>query len=126
MGFVKYLIIAGLLGTQPSFADDNAFSVCMEKSGGVTSSMIDCIAEETKSQDVRLNKAYKEVMASVSSERKKELQDAQRLWLKYRKANCDFYYDPEGGTIARVNANNCFLSTTEARAKELEGFNQEN
>ncbi|MEY3807090.1 MAG: hypothetical protein RI893_66 [Pseudomonadota bacterium] len=123
---VKYLMIAGLLAAQPSFADDNTFSACMEKSGGVTNSMVDCIGQETKSQDVRLNKAYKEVMASVSSERKKQLQDAQRLWLKYREANCDFYYDPEGGTIARVNANNCFLSTTEARAKELEGFNQEN
>jgi uncharacterized protein YecT (DUF1311 family) len=122
---VKYVMIAGLLAAQPSFADDT-FSACMEKSGGVTNSMVDCIGEETKSQDVRLNKAYKDVMASVSSERKKQLQNAQRLWLKYRKANCDFYYDPEGGTIARVNANNCFLSTTEARAKELEGFNQEN
>ncbi|TAK63077.1 lysozyme inhibitor LprI family protein [Methylobacter sp.] len=131
MSSFKYLVIAGLIAAtvQPVFADDSlsqVFSTCMDQSDGSTPSMIECMGAETERQDVRLNKAYKDIMVDLSSERKKQLQEAQWLWLKYRKTNCDFYYDPDGGTIARVNANQCFMSSTAARAKELEGFKQQN
>ncbi|HEY8036526.1 MAG TPA: lysozyme inhibitor LprI family protein [Methylobacter sp.] len=131
MSSFKYLVIAGLIAAvvQPVFADDGlsqVFSTCMDQSDGSTPSMIECMGAETERQDVRLNKAYEDIMVGLSSERKKQLQEAQRLWLKYRKANCDFYYDPDGGTIARVNANQCFMSATAERAKELEGLKQQN
>lgn len=109
-------------------ADDTGltkqFSICMDKSGGVTVDMLNCISTETKLQDTRLNKAYKEVIVQLSSSRKKQLQDAQRAWLKYRDANCNFYADPDGGTIASVSSNDCFMSATASRAKELEGFKE--
>jgi len=110
--------------SQIAFAEDVRFtkqySVCMDKSDGVTSNMIDCIVAETKHQDARLNKVYKAFMAELSAERKKQLQTAQRAWITYRDANCNFYFDPDGGTIARVNSNSCFMSATATRAKELE------
>jgi len=96
----------------------------MEKAAGVTSDMLDCISAETKRQDARLNKAYKEVMGQLSLTRKKHLQEAQRAWIKYRDTNCNFYADPDGGTMATVNSSDCFLSATAARAKELEGFKE--
>lgn len=96
------------------------FSVCMDRSSGVTSSMIDCLEAESKRQGTRLNKAYKELMDQVSPERKKQLQVAQGAWVTFRDENCDFYEDPEGGTMATVSANDCFMSATAARAKELE------
>ena len=95
--------------SQITFAEDigltKQYSVCMDKSDGVTSNMIDCIVAETNRQDVRLNKVYKAFMAELSAERKKQLQTAQRAWITYRDANCNFYFDPDGGTIARVNSN---------------------
>jgi uncharacterized protein YecT (DUF1311 family) len=107
-------------------ADDSGFSrqfsACMDKSGGETQGMVECIDAEVKRQDVRLNKAYKAVMADLPVARRDELQGVQRLWLKFREANCRFYADPEGGSMARVEANHCFLSVTAARARELEGF----
>lgn len=96
------------------------FSVCMDKSNGVTSNMIDCLVAESNRQDARVNKAYKELMDQVSPQRKKQLEISQGAWITYRDENCQFYYDPEGGTIATVNANDCFMSATAARAKELE------
>lgn len=96
------------------------FSVCMDKSNGVTSNMIDCLVAESNRQGARVNKAYKELMNQVSPQRKKQLEIAQGAWITYRDENCKFYYDPEGGTIATVNANDCFMSATAARAKELE------
>lgn len=100
------------------------FAACMDKSGGVTMDMIECIGAETQRQDTRLNKAYKALTASVTPERKKQLQDAQRAWIKFRDNNCGFYYDPDGGSMARVSANDCMMTMTANRAKELENINQ--
>ena len=101
-----------------------AFSSCMDKSDGVTTSMIDCIGVEHKRQDARLNKAYKVLLSAQTPARKKELQDVQRLWLKYRDANCAFYYDPDGGSMARLNANSCMMDMTAERALELENMRE--
>jgi uncharacterized protein YecT (DUF1311 family) len=96
------------------------FAACMDKAGGVTAKMIDCFSTETKAQDVRLNAAYKRLMEGLTPARKQELTEVQRMWLKYRDANCKFYADPDGGTLARVNANSCFLTATAERAEELQ------
>ncbi len=166
-----------------AFAEDiglsKQYSTCMDKAGGITANMLDCIGAETQRQDARLNRAYKDVMAQLSAARKKQLQEAQRAWIRYRRlsdlgivgcklsaaahfspsfcpiarllgcksgkncarwgqfslstpqvrqpprdANCGFYADPDGGTLATVNGNDCFMSATAARAKALEGFKQ--
>ena len=98
------------------------YAACMDKSGGVTMDMIGCITAEHQRQDARLNNAYKAVMAELAPPRKKQLQNAQRAWLNYRDANCTFYDDPDGGTLARVNANVCMMTATAERARELESF----
>ena len=100
------------------------YASCIDKSGGVTMGMIDCIVTETSRQDARLNRVYKKAMGALESpERKKQLQTAQRAWIKFRDANCDFYYDPDGGSMARVSANQCVLTSTANRAQEIERFN---
>ncbi len=100
------------------------FNACMDKSGGVTQGMVECMVAETKRHDARLNKAYKALMGGLNPERQKQLQEAQRAWLKFRDSNCAFYYDPDGGTLARVQANDCVMNMTANRAKELETLAQ--
>lgn len=115
--------------SQISFAQDigltKQYSQCMESSNGVTMNMIECINAETKRQDLRINNAYKTVMDRLSPERKKQLQQAQRAWINYRDANCQFYLDPDGGSLARVNANVCFMNATATRSHELETMSGE-
>jgi uncharacterized protein YecT (DUF1311 family) len=117
------VLVAITLGTSPVVAADREFSkdfqTCLDKSGGVTPTMIDCITAELKRQDALLNRNYQKLMASLSAGRKKALLEAQRAWIKFRDTNCDFYYDPDGGTAARVDANECLLNATADRAKEL-------
>jgi uncharacterized protein YecT (DUF1311 family) len=117
------LLLSFSLHAQDDVLSKN-FSVCMDKSEGVTINMLNCMADETTYQDIRLNKAYKSLMAELSPERKKQLQEAQRAWIKYRDANCQFYADPEGGTMATVLSNDCFMQSTANRAKELELLKQ--
>lgn len=99
-------------------------AACMDKSGGTTVGMIECITAEAQRQDVLLNKAYKNLMAELPAARKTQLQQAQRAWISYRDANCGFYYDPDGGSMARVSANDCVMRSTAERARELESLRQ--
>jgi uncharacterized protein YecT (DUF1311 family) len=88
---------------------------------GSTYEMVDCLKAKTAVWDKRLNKAYQDALKNaVSAEQADKLRAAQRLWVQYRDANCQ-YYDAGEGTIARVEAGECMRSMTEARAKELEG-----
>lgn len=105
---------------QPSAPQLSAnFAACMDKSGGVTAEMHSCIAAEHTRQDQQLNRNYQVLMAELTPARKKQLQTAQRLWLQYRDANCQFYADPDGGTMAGIAAADCVLQMTASRAREL-------
>lgn len=99
-------------------------TACLDKTGDTTAGMIACIGAEVQRQDGQLNKAYKALMAELTGPRKAQLQETQRLWIKYRDANCAFYADPDGGSMARVSANDCMLNATAGRARELESFRQ--
>ena len=114
--FIAYSASADDLGLS------DRYSACLEQSGGVTVNILNCISTETERQDNRLNKAYKKIMENLSPDRKKQLRSVQRLWIKYRDANCGFYADPNGGTIASINSSECFLVETAGRAKELENL----
>jgi len=50
----------------------------------------------------------------------KGIRDAQRKWIEFRDANCGFYYDPEGGSAARLASQECVVTLTAERAYELE------
>jgi uncharacterized protein YecT (DUF1311 family) len=95
------------------------YSTCMDRSGGVTYEMLDCINAELKSQDAALNTNYKVLTSQLTPSRRKQLLEAQRAWLRFRDTNCQFYADPDGGSLATIEANSCVLSMTAARAQEL-------
>ena len=122
------LIVLALVLSTPALAAADSdmtkeYLTCMGKSKGVTSEMMDCISAETARQDARLNAInYKKLLAKLSAKRKKTLLDAQRAWIKFRDLNCEFYYDPDGGTAARLASNDCFLQATADRAKELKNL----
>jgi uncharacterized protein YecT (DUF1311 family) len=96
------------------------YLACSRNSDGVTSKILHCISAELDQQDSRLNAAYRKLMSKLATGRKRSLVEAQRAWIKFRKANCAFYHDPNGGSAARVEANECFLNATVDRVKELE------
>ena len=100
------------------------YGACMDKSGGVTVSMLDCIGAETKRQDARLNKNYKQVMAQLDDAGKTRLREAQKAWIKFRDTNVDFYRDPNGGTAATLTGADRYLTMTAQRASELEKFKE--
>jgi uncharacterized protein YecT (DUF1311 family) len=102
-------------------AADRAWAAEAESCDGSTYEMVECLKAKTATLDARLNKAYQQALKQASSRQQaSKLRAAQRLWLQFREANCQ-YYDAGEGTIARIDAGECMRSMTEARAKELEG-----
>jgi len=111
-------LLLALSGTA-SAADSPALQKCMD-SANTTADMVTCNTKEAKVQDTRLNRAYKTALAAQEGPRKQQLQDVQRLWIKYRDANCAFAGSATGGTIDQVNGSGCILDMTQTRAQELE------
>lgn len=95
-----------------------SYNICMKKAVS-TLDLMSCIQTEYDVQDRRLNDNYKALMKNLDEDRKKQLQETQRLWLKYVEANCGFYNNPNGGSAHRVMAADCTVQERARRATEL-------
>jgi uncharacterized protein YecT (DUF1311 family) len=84
-----------------------------------TLGMVACLQAETTLWDQRLNLAYRELMQRSDAGQQQPLKAAQRLWIRYRDANCGFYASAEG-SIRQIDAAQCLRAMTQARACELE------
>ena len=116
--FAAGVLLLAVCGTAAA-ADNPALKKCMD-GANTTADMVSCNVKEAKVQDTRLNKAYKTAIAALEGTRQQQLQDLQRLWIKYRDANCAFAGSATGGTIDQVNGSGCLLDMTQTRAQELE------
>ena len=86
---------------------------------GGTLQLIECIDGKTKPWDRRLNAAYQQALKDANPGQRDQLRAAQRLWVQYRDANCDYYSLGEG-SLSRVEAAVCLFRMTKSRAEELE------
>ncbi|WP_191832344.1 lysozyme inhibitor LprI family protein [Pseudomonas fluorescens] len=116
------LLTIALMTTIVPFAvaqsDSPAYSQCMQTAQS-TLDMNNCNVAEIERQDARLNSEYKKAKAALEPTQQTQLLEAQRLWIKYRDANCKLYYSLTGGTIDQLNGAGCVLDMTKARADEL-------
>src|SRR5262245_58470380 len=112
-----------LLAETDSGSASKEYSGCLAKAvEGPWADMLECNGEELDRQNARLNGTYKKLMSNLSRDRKKALPKAQRAWIKFREAICDYYLDPGGGKADRLNASSCLVTMAATRAKELEGM----
>jgi len=118
----QYLMgLALVCGMPMAMAGDNspAYTQCMDKASS-TVAMSSCIGAETKLQDARLNRVYKQLMSKLEAASQKSLRDVQRQWIAYRDGNCNFHVQASGGTMAQLEGAMCMLDMTRERAAELE------
>lgn len=126
----RTLLVAALVVTSASAQTQTqvekrytrSYSECMDKSGGVTVEMMNCIAAEINVQDARLNQAYVMVMRPLAKPRKNTLRGLQRTWIKQRDAKCARSIADEGGSMAGPIYSGCILDETIRRTIFLENF----
>lgn len=96
-----------------------AYGECMNASGGITSEMRICMAEEYRRRDADLNLAYRAALGRMQSDvAKQDLRQAQRGWLADRWDICDEEVDHsgmEGGTAALLIKDSCRLRVLSER-----------
>lgn len=95
-----------------------SFHICVEASQGVTLAVNNCIGVEHAFQDKRLNAAYQQLRKSLPKAERVRLRDEERAWIAHRDKACA--PQPDSGTASLVDANQCQLDETAARAAALE------
>ncbi|SRR5216684_652323 len=86
----------------------------------VTSDLVNCLSKARDSSDAKLNSLYQSIRKNLDASEADHLIEAQRLWIKYRDANCSAERALYGGGTASAPAYlGCLEAMTRARTKEL-------
>ncbi len=83
--------------------------------------MVGCTFAILDEWDVRLNLAYHSLDTSLSGEAREAFHTAQRKWISYRDANCE-WYRTRAGAVAEVEGAACMLGMTRERVLEMEDW----
>ncbi|MER2535697.1 MAG: lysozyme inhibitor LprI family protein [Rhizobiaceae bacterium] len=113
-------VIAGLLGAL-SAAQAQKCDRADESQAGMNI----CAAADHQAADRKLNKAYGDIMKRLSddADARKRLQAAQRAWIAFRDAECDFSTaDSREGTIYPALYSECLTALTDERTGQLSGY----
>ncbi|BES84425.1 hypothetical protein PEC302107_21620 [Pectobacterium araliae] len=86
--------------------------------------MNQCAADEYKKVDGELNRLYQDVVKRmVLEEHTTLLRSAQRKWIAYRDADCEFQTFPTtGGSVHGMVYSQCLTQKTAERVKELKNM----
>ena len=87
-----------------------------------TPDLNECAARTQKAAEANLNAVYQRVLNNVTEPKvRTQFVAAQRLWVKFREADCNTVLAFYGtGTIRTVMYLGCLQNRAETRAKELE------
>ncbi len=89
------------------------FTQCLKDAGGSTPPTKDCMDDEYSYQDKRLNRTYKQLMASLGKESGQKLRDEERRWIRWRDGRCN-------KQEAELAGYGCEIEMTADRATQLE------
>lgn len=85
-----------------------------------------CAADEHKKADAELNKVYQQLLPKLEGEQKEKLKVAQRAWLTFRDAHCEYEaFAFDGGSMQPLIRFSCLEAVTRERTKQLRGALQE-
>jgi uncharacterized protein YecT (DUF1311 family) len=118
--------------SKKQYDQNNAASDPCESTSGL--GQWECAQKKMEIADKKLNAIYKVLIAKLPEvygpegrNPKKDLIEAQRVWIKYRDSNCQFVGGISGGAPVWRDAyyEQCRVEMTEARTKELQKYNEE-
>lgn len=82
-----------------------------------------CESQRYEIQDKRLNDQYAKLMKKNDKQGQSKLKAAQRAWIAYRDAECDYAADSmRGGTLEGLIGLSCMTEKTKTRADELKDY----
>lgn len=116
VGLAFLLITIGSSRAQHMNAKDSPCS-----GGAVTTDLVDCLSKARGSSDAKLNSLYQGIRKKLEAGDADRLTETQRLWIKYRDANCSAERELyTGGTASSPAYLACLEAMTRARTKDLQ------
>jgi uncharacterized protein YecT (DUF1311 family) len=73
-------------------------------------------------QDRKLNDTYRTAMAALSAEKRDQLREGERVWVKQRDAQCPEGDTEKDGQLASLSRPGCLLSQTISQTMTIEKF----
>jgi uncharacterized protein YecT (DUF1311 family) len=119
--FAATLAIAAIAAPTGATADE-----CGKAQGG-QAGLDECYDKVFEKSDAELNKLYKEIEARLKDDpdTKKLLVTAQRSWVAFRDAECDFQASgSSGGSVAPMIYSMCLDGLTKSRIEDFKGYLQ--
>ena len=111
---------APVLVPSTSASQAQSYEQCRENAGGVIPALKDCDAAELGRREAILNKLYQQVLRAVGPGQQARLRKAERAWVAFAEAECDFRMAPEvGGMDAPLVCNVCRLEVIARRIEDL-------
>ena len=115
--FVPTVVVILLLATVLCARGQSAIDPCTE---GTSPQQMACAERELKAASDQLKRARAELYEDLEPRSRVKFRAAERLWLGYRKSNCDAEASVyEGGTIQPLVQLRCVARVTRERAAEL-------
>lgn len=115
------ILTAAVVLTMPAFAF--AKDKCADAEDQAT--MNQCADASAKQSDKKLNELYKQIESRLKddADTKKLFVQAQRDWIKFRDAECDFQTaEAAGGSMMPMIVAQCQSSLTQSRVKDFQGY----
>jgi uncharacterized protein YecT (DUF1311 family) len=111
-------LVAGQNGTSPA-PDQPSETVCGEANTQIEINQ--CLGAAYQKADKKMNELYSQIIKKRDAAARNRLQAVQRLWIKYRDANCSaaaaLY---QGGSIQPSVRSGCLERLTRYRIDEME------
>ena len=107
--------VAGFLSTPAAYSQSQ---LCQDSV--TTPDIVECLASHLNLMDGDLNRAYQELRTDLNKADYAKLLKAQRVWIKFRDAECARISDyASGGTMAPILKLGCLMKLTERRIADL-------
>jgi uncharacterized protein YecT (DUF1311 family) len=100
-----------------------AYTGCLNRAGGVTANINDCIGTESSRLDRRLNASYQAALRRLPPARQRALRSEERGWLATRDEVCLAKLETPGeiqGTLDQIQLNSCSLEELKRRIVWIE------
>jgi uncharacterized protein YecT (DUF1311 family) len=111
-----------LFAPVPCARSQTAIDPCTE---GTSPQQTACAEREFKAASDQLKRARSDLYEDLEPRSRVRLRAAERLWLRYRKSNCEAEASIyEGGTIQPLIELRCMARVTRERAAELKAQSQ--
>ena len=95
---------------------------CLAGAHDVPSKVLSCNGAEIERQDLRLNEAYRIVMARLNAQQRIVLRDYERRWLALRDRQCAQEASTKPGQIDEIAYSRCVLVEVASRREWVEKY----